>query len=121
LSVSERDIDETVEESFPASDAPANTPETGVRIGEVPAVDITNNEAANRFELTVDGETAFLLYEKKPDSLVLIHTEVPPAHRGRGHGEALVKAAVDHAHQHGLRIVAVCPFARAYLRRHPIA
>ena len=26
------DVDETLEETFPASDAPANTPETGIRI-----------------------------------------------------------------------------------------
>ena len=26
------DLDETIEESFPASDAPANTPETGISI-----------------------------------------------------------------------------------------
>jgi hypothetical protein len=30
------DLDETLEETFPASDAPANTPETGIRI-EPPA------------------------------------------------------------------------------------
>jgi hypothetical protein len=26
------EVDETLEETFPASDAPANTPETGIRI-----------------------------------------------------------------------------------------
>jgi len=26
------DLDETIEETFPASDAPANTPETGIKI-----------------------------------------------------------------------------------------
>ncbi len=26
------DLDETIEETFPASDAPGNTPETGIRI-----------------------------------------------------------------------------------------
>jgi len=29
-------LDETIEESFPASDAPANTPETGIRIDPAP-------------------------------------------------------------------------------------
>jgi hypothetical protein len=29
----EENLDETIEETFPASDAPANTPQTGVRIG----------------------------------------------------------------------------------------
>ena len=28
----EDDLDETIEESFPASDAPANTPETGIGV-----------------------------------------------------------------------------------------
>ena len=28
-------LDETIEETFPASDAPANTVETGIRTGEV--------------------------------------------------------------------------------------
>ena len=32
-------LDETLEESFPASDAPANTVETGIRTGEVPEPD----------------------------------------------------------------------------------
>ena len=36
--VSEADLDETIEETFPASDAPANTPETGIRID--PAADV---------------------------------------------------------------------------------
>ena len=30
----DRELDETLEETFPASDAPANTVETGIRIGE---------------------------------------------------------------------------------------
>jgi hypothetical protein len=33
------DVDETLEETFPASDAPANTPETGIRIDPTPEAD----------------------------------------------------------------------------------
>jgi predicted GNAT family acetyltransferase len=44
---------------------------------------------------------------------------VPPASRGRGLGEALVKAALEAARQEGVRVVPVCPFVRAYLQRHP--
>ena len=36
------DLDETIEETFPASDAPANTPETGIKID--PTADISPPE-----------------------------------------------------------------------------
>ena len=63
---------------FPASDAPANTVETGIRTGEsIPSsqLDIADNRALGRFELIVDGQTAFLAYERTNDLLTLIHTE----------------------------------------------
>ena len=82
---------------------------------------VTDNTAAQRFELTIDGAVAFLQYERKPDRLVFVHTEVPPAFRGRGIGERLVKGALDAARREGLRVVPVCPFVKAYLRTHPEA
>jgi uncharacterized protein len=118
----ESKLDEALEETFPASDPAANTVETGIRIGEstLSAVDsVTDNRARTRFELSANGQTAFLLYERTHDALTLIHTEVPPALRGHHLGEALVKAALEAARSTGVRVVAVCPFVRAYLRRHP--
>ena len=88
----------------------------GLDAGRTEAQD---NPAASRFELTVDGLTAFLVYERHPDTLVLVHTEVPDGLRGHHLGEQLVVAALDAARQEGRRVVAVCPFVRAYLRRHP--
>jgi predicted GNAT family acetyltransferase len=80
---------------------------------------VTDNPQASRLELTVDGETAVLNYERTPKSLVLVHTEVPPALRGRHLGDRLVESAIERARAEGLRIVAVCQFARAYLSKHP--
>jgi len=117
----ERELDEALEETFPASDAPANTVETGIRIGEAsPPPDwlVTDNRELKRFESTIDGHTAFLAYERTHDTLTLVHTEVPDDLRGRHVGEALVKAALDVGRSEGLRIVAICPFVRAYLRKH---
>ena len=112
-------LDETLDETFPASDAPANTVETGIRLKVPEAPSVADNRASSRLELTIDDQTAFLAYERTPRSFVIEHTEVPPALRGRHLGDVLVKAALDRAHAEGLRVVAVCPFARAYLRRHP--
>ena len=113
-------LDEALEETFPASDPVANTVETGIRTGEVPPAtpSVTDNRIRNRFEVTVNGEPAFLAYERTPDALTLIHTEVPAALRGHHVGEALVEAALREGRSAGLRIVAVCPFVRTYLRKH---
>jgi predicted GNAT family acetyltransferase len=116
------EIDEALEETFPASDAVANTVETGIRTGEpplAPELAVTDNRTLNRFELTVSGRTAFLIYERTHDALTLVHTEVPPELRGHHAGAALVDAALRAGRSEGLRIVAVCPFARTYLRRNP--
>jgi uncharacterized protein len=114
-------IDEALIETFPASDPPANTVETGIRIGELPSpsdTGVTDNVGLNRFELTVDGKTAYLTYERSVDRIALVHTEVPVELRGRHLGERLVEGALTTSREHGLRIVLVCPFARAYVRKH---
>ena len=118
----ESKLDETIEESFPASDPPANTVETGVHLSAPqpsPALDISDNRAKSRLELEVDGHVAFLDYERRLETFTLIHTEVPPELRGRHLGPRLVEAALQIGRSEGKRIVVVCPFARVYLRRHP--
>jgi predicted GNAT family acetyltransferase len=114
----DRALDEALRETFPASDPPANTVETGIRVG-TPSESVVDNREANRFELVVDGHTAVLNYERTQTSLVLVHTEVPEPLRGRRLGNVLVRAALDGAAVEGRRIVAVCPFVKAYLRKHP--
>jgi predicted GNAT family acetyltransferase len=114
-------LDETLEETFPASDAASNTVETGIGLAPAHVADdpVTDNRAAHRFELVTGGEVAFLDYERRGDALVLVHTEVPPAFRGRGMGKALVEAGLEAARREGLRVVPVCPFVGAFLRKHP--
>lgn len=80
---------------------------------------VIDNPQENRFELAVDGQTAVLNYERSPRSLVLVHTEVPASLRGHHAGDRLIEGAIAHAREQGLRIVAVCPFVRSYLRKHP--
>ena len=114
----EEKLDETIAESFPASDAPANTPETGIRVSAAAEGDVSDNAAQSRFELTVDGYTAYLAYQRSSSTLTLVHTEVPVEIRGRHLGDRLVEAALQAGRAAGLRLVVICPFARAYMQRH---
>ena len=82
-----------------------------------PAPHVIDNRAQSRFEINTDGATAFLAYERTDTSLALIHTEVPPALRGRHLGDALVDFGVADAHAEGVKLIVICPFARAYLRK----
>jgi predicted GNAT family acetyltransferase len=113
-------LDETIDESFPASDAPANPVDRAVRVGEIPpssGLVVSNNPERSRLELTIDGQMAFLDYRQTPATFTILHTEVPVELRGRHFGERLVDAAMRLGESLGLRIVVVCPFARTYLRR----
>jgi uncharacterized protein len=80
---------------------------------------VIDNQAESRFEVTLDGTLAELVYRRRADRLVLMHTEVPDALGGHGVGGLLVHAAVDRAAREGLTVVPLCPFARSWLERHP--
>jgi uncharacterized protein len=79
---------------------------------------VTDNQAATRFEVRTDGHLAQLPYRINGKRLVLIHTEVPAELAGRGIGGTLVAAAVDRAARDHLTVVPLCPFARDWLARH---
>ncbi len=80
---------------------------------------VIDNRAGSRFELAVDGALAELIYRRRADRLVLVHTEVPEAMSGQGVGGELVRAAVNRAAAEGLTVVPLCPFARTWLEKHP--
>jgi predicted GNAT family acetyltransferase len=69
--------------------------------------------------MQTEAGLAVLEYMRDGKRLALVHTEVPRAVESRGLGAQLVKAALDDAMAHGLRIVPMCAFVRAYIARHP--
>ena len=80
---------------------------------------VRDNPSELRYELLLDEQVVGeILYRLTPDALVLLHTEVLPSLEGKGLGAQLVAGALDDIRARGLHVVAVCPFVRAYIRRH---
>lgn len=81
-------------------------------------LDIVHNLVAHRFEATVQGQLCRADYRRVGDTLHLVHTEVPPPLEGQGIAGALVQAALDYAADNGLKVMPLCSYVRAYIRRH---
>ena len=73
----------------------------------------------DRIEMTIGDQTAFLTYRLKQTALSLIHTEVPPALRGKRIGDALADAVLSYAKEQGLTVKPYCPFVASFISRHP--
>lgn len=80
---------------------------------------VTDNKALHRFEMAVDGATAFVTYRLGDGKITFLHAEVPKEFSGRGYGSALAKGALDQSRAAGLKVVPRCPFIAAYIRKHP--
>jgi predicted GNAT family acetyltransferase len=51
--------------------------------------------------------------------IIIDHTDVDDAFRGKGAGLRLVTRAVEDARRAGKTVIPLCPFANAQFRRHP--
>lgn len=66
------------------------------------------------------GSEAEMTYRMaEQDVMVIDHTGVPPAFRGRDVALQLVEAAIADARREGFRIVPRCSYVAAQFRRHP--
>ena len=81
---------------------------------------VVHNPAETRFELMLDGERVGLVdYRPAGDSVIVAHTEVDEGHEGEGLGGVLVKASLEGIRDMGKTVIPTCPFAAAYIKRHP--
>jgi predicted GNAT family acetyltransferase len=79
---------------------------------------VVHNVAASRFEAMVEDGLCRADYRMAGDVMRLVYTEVPRKLEGRGIAGEVVRGALDHARANGLRVVPVCSYVRAYMRRH---
>jgi predicted GNAT family acetyltransferase len=82
------------------------------------AVIITNNEEAQRFEAQLGGLHALLTYRRFPGRIVFNHIEVPPPLESKGLAAKLAHTALDFARANHVRVVPLCPYISAFIRKH---
>lgn len=82
-------------------------------------VEREDSASKGRYRIVVDGHEAEMTDSRAGQKLIIIdHTDVPAALRGRKIGEQLVLQAVEDARREGITIIPLCPFAKAQIERH---
>jgi predicted GNAT family acetyltransferase len=81
---------------------------------------IEHDTVTQRFLARTPSGTAVLAYRTKgQEVLELYSTFVPEQDRERGIAGRLVEAALAHARERNMRIIATCPYVAWWLRQRP--
>ena len=80
---------------------------------------VTHNPGENRFEISWDGYPGRLDYIQDGKNFVITHVGVHPELRGQGVAGRIVEASLVYAREQSLRVIPMCSYAAAYMRRHP--
>jgi predicted GNAT family acetyltransferase len=80
---------------------------------------VIDNVEAHRFELVENGLMAFADYHRHGDRVSVPHVEAPVALRGTGAAGRLMEGMVERIRADHQKIVPICPYAVAWLKRHP--
>lgn len=82
--------------------------------------EVRDNPERKRFEIDLgDGSVAVADYNRLTHAIMFTHTEVPPAHEGKGIARRLILAGLNAARRDGLKVIPTCPLFASYMKRHP--
>jgi predicted GNAT family acetyltransferase len=83
-------------------------------------VAVSHEPDRSRYELRFDDELVGIAdYVVRDGRVVFPHTEILPAHRGRGLAAQLVRYALDDVRRSGRPVVATCWYVAAFIDEHP--
>ncbi len=86
-------------------------------------VTVVDNPSLSRYEARVGAEVpgyaAYRMASTERPTMVFTHTEVDPEFEGRGIGGRLARGALDDVRARGLAVIALCPFIKAWIGKHP--
>ncbi|SHJ47527.1 GNAT family N-acetyltransferase [Pseudozobellia thermophila] len=83
-------------------------------------IDQQDNGKKGSFYIEHEGERAAeMIYVWKGDKLVIEHTEVAEALRGKGAAKKMLMEAVAYAREHKKKILPLCSYAASVFERTP--
>jgi len=74
------------------------------------------NESAFIYEVGGKKLAEMVYMMSEPNKMVILHTEVDESLKGQNMGKKLQSALVDYARANQIKVVPVCPFAKAMFR-----
>ena len=79
-----------------------------------------NNEHKGYFRVVSEGkEAGRMTYSWAGENRFIIdHTEVNPDFSGQGVGQKMIEATLAYARENDLKVIPLCPFAKAQFDRH---
>ncbi len=84
------------------------------------SIEVINNPAVSRFEVHLgENKLAQLAYQIEGDAILFTHTEVPEEFGGRGIAGKLAHTALEYAKAQNYSVMALCPYIKSYIERHP--
>lgn len=86
------------------------------------ALTVVHDPENDRYVLLRDGEELGQSVYDVPEKGVIefLHTEIYPSAQGHGLGTALATGALDDVRANSsARVIALCPFISAFIRKHP--
>ena len=91
--------------------------EQGQATSQIGVFDDPENHA---YVIKVDGQRAGkAVYHIRGGRYFFVHTEVDSEFEGKGLGSQLVQFALEDVKLKEGSVVPICPFVRAYIKRHP--
>jgi predicted GNAT family acetyltransferase len=79
---------------------------------------VRDNSERSRYELEIDGQIVFARYRRDGATLSILHVEAPPSLRGTGAAGRLMRGVMEIARAADAKVVPLCSYAAAWLRRH---
>ncbi|MBZ0206297.1 MAG: N-acetyltransferase [Flavobacteriales bacterium] len=88
-------------------------------MSDLSRIPMVNDTSSRQFEMEVDGRMAKVEYELNGTKMFLTHAKVPKSLAGKGVGAEIVERVFTFIEENNLKLVPMCSFVTAHLRKHP--